>query len=361
MSRPSCMEVPEDRVAIILVNWNGWRDTIECLDSLLASTTRGIHVFVVDNASTDGSCKHILEWLTQPARGENWSDFDGVGRISGRLPANPICFEVLDTTGTVIQGTQSPIVSLVHAGGNLGFAGGNNVGLKLALEQGFDWFWLLNSDTVVRHDTLPELLLRAQADSRCGIVGSSLIYYRTPDYVQAMGGRLNTKTTSVSHIGEGLPVAALPSDGAVVEKEMAYVVGASMLVSRRFLETVGLMQDDYFLYFEEIDWALRGRPEFTLGYAPRSWVFHKVGASSAKVMSEFSLNLLYRNRLRFVSRFLPERLWATKRSLAFEFLRHVLKGRWIPARLLFHVLFDSHAIEKSALKVNGLNNDYSTS
>lgn len=349
MTEPVSKPIMDGHVAVILVNWNGWRDTVECLDSLLASINPGMHIFVVDNASTDGSVEQIEAWLARPEKDVTWSDFDGVRRLSQSFPTVSVVFETLDETGTATKETPNPVVSLIHSGGNLGFAGGNNVGLKLAVERGFRWFWLLNTDTVVRHDTLPELLRRAQADSCCGIVGSSLIYYSSPGYVQAMGGRLNTQTTSVSHIGEGLPVTSLPKDGRSVEKEMAYVVGASMLVSRRFLETVGLMQDDYFLYFEEIDWALRGRPNFALGYAPRSWVFHKVGASSAKVMSESSLKLLYRNRLRFVSRFLPERLWATKRSLAFELLRHVLKGRWTPARLLFRTLSNSREIERSAL------------
>lgn len=342
------------KCAVILVNWNGWQDTVECLDTLLPSLQSGDHVYVIDNASSDGSIDHISAWLSYPTLNDNWNNYSGVKRISTIVSGRPQPVNVIDAQGRVIKFTQGAVVTLVYAGGNLGFAGGNNVGLKLAMESGFEWFWLLNTDTVVKHDTLQELLIRAELEPRCGIVGSSLIYYNTPNYVQAMGGgRLNPVTTSVSHIGAGLPITQIPLNGTEVEKEMAYVVGASMLVSRSFLETVGLMQDDYFLYFEEVDWALRGRPNFTLGYAPRSWVFHKVGASSAKMLSEFSLSLLYRNRLRFVSRFLPERLWATKRSLAFEFLRHVLKGRWTPARLVFNTLLHSKKIEKSVHILKG--------
>lgn len=174
-------------VAIILVNWNGWQDTVECLDTLLAYQTPGVHIFVIDNASNDGSPEYISRWLSNPIRKDEWQHFSGVQRISELAPRQPLALNVVDENGAAINTELGAIVTLVHSGGNLGFAGGNNIGLKLALDHGFDWFWLLNTDTVVRHDTLPELLLRAQADSRCGIVGSSLIYYRKPDYVQAMG------------------------------------------------------------------------------------------------------------------------------------------------------------------------------
>jgi GT2 family glycosyltransferase len=108
------------------------------------------------------------------------------------------------------------------------------------------------------------------------------------------------------------------------------------------------MCEDYFLYFEEVDWAFRGRPRFALGYAPLSRVYHKVGASSAQVAGEFSLNLLYRNQLRFARRFLPERERAVRRKLALEALCQALKGRWMPARLAARAALDRGAPSASA-------------
>jgi len=138
-----------------------------------------------------------------------------------------------------------------------------------------------------------------------------------------------------------------------IESQTAYVVGASMLVKSAFIRDVGPMCEDYFLYFEELDWAFRGRPRWALGYAPRSRVFHKVGASSSQTVSEFSLNLLYRNQVRFASRFLPDRLPALKRVLLLELLRHVLKGRWMPARLVARTLADARALAASAPPLRG--------
>ena len=98
------------------------------------------------------------------------------------------------------------------------------------------------------------------------------------------------------------------------------------------------MQDDYFLYGEEIDWAARGAGRFRQCWAPRSIVYHKVGNSSAKVMPEFSMRLMLRNRLRFVERFYPDRIGAARRQMWWEWLRHILKRRFGAARVVRQVL-----------------------
>jgi GT2 family glycosyltransferase len=336
-------------VAIILVNWNGWKDTVECLNSLIPALSAEDHIYVVDNASTDGSVGHIQTWLKAPRRGADWKTFEGVlSYATEHACAATLPYELRNDLG-VVEASADAQITLLAGKDNLGFAGGNNLGLKLALSCSFDAFWLLNTDTVVHKDALSQMLLRLRLDQHCGMVGSTLLYYNQPCLVQALGGgRLSQVNTSVSHIGEGLSVEQIPDNVAGIEQETAYVVGASILATRAFVETVGLMQDDYFLYFEEIDWAMRGRHLFTIGYAAASRVFHKVGASSAKVVSTFSLNLLYRNRIRFASRFMPHALAATLYSLRAELLRHVIKGRWTHARILWQVLCDRHRLIASA-------------
>jgi GT2 family glycosyltransferase len=119
-----------------------------------------------------------------------------------------------------------------------------------------------------------------------------------------------------------------------VERELDWVCGASMFVSTLFIREIGLMQEDYFLYYEEADWAIRGLDQFRLGFAPKSVVFHKSGANSSKIMPLFTAGFYYRSRLRFVSRFLPDRMAAAKRQLFVEMLRHLARGRWTSARLV---------------------------
>jgi GT2 family glycosyltransferase len=315
---------PAIRVAIVLVNWNGWRECIECIDSLLAQAHPNFHIFIVDNDSADGSLEHIAAWCAAPEADPNWRRHPGVGRYTD------------DAAGIAVDDSR---LSLIRSGGNLGFAGGCNVGINAAGLENFAYFWFLNPDTVVTRQALPELLGRAERDGRIGIVGSTLRYYDAPGTVQALGGAtLNRRNASSRHIGQGEPLSIIPSDGSSVERDLAYVMGASMLVSATFIRKVGLMQEDYFLYYEEADWAARGRGQFHLGYAPRSEVFHKSGANSSKLLPLYTAGFYYRNRLRFVRRFLPGRMAAAKLGLLTEMLRHLARGRWGMARTIAKVL-----------------------
>jgi len=111
-----------------------------------------------------------------------------------------------------------------------------------------------------------------------------------------------------------------------------------------------MTQGDYFLYFEEVYWAIRSASEFRLGYAPTGLVYHKVGQSSAKVVSTFSLRLLYTNSIRFAARYFPDLLFATLRHLTVEMIRHLNNGRLLQAMILAEVLAGSHGIVRSAKK-----------
>jgi len=331
------------RVAIVLVNWNGWRHCVECLDSLLAQSYPNYHVFVVDNDSQDESVPRMVEWCAAPRAEPDWCSHADVKRVTGAGTAGAIACRLIDRPDQALPpappGTQ---LTLIRSGGNRGFAGGCNVGIRAAGLEAFELFWLLNTDTVVHHDALAALVSRVSADETIGMVGSTIRYYDSPEKVQCLGGaRLDMATMTSLLIGEGSSIQAVPVDGKSVETQMTYVMGASMLVSRKFVKDVGLLQEDYFLYYEEIDWAVRGRSRFKLGYAPASHVLHRSGATSSQVMPAFTSNLYYRNRLRFVSRFFPERLAAAKRGLAIDLMRHTLKGRWTHARIVAAALWDA--------------------
>ncbi len=331
-------QLPGTRVAIVLVNWNGWRECIECLDSLFAQEYADFHVYLVDNASADGSIERIAHWCEAPVRDPAWRTLPGVGSVSNRLPPESIAHRIVGP-GDPAPAPSDRRLTLLHSGANRGFAGGCNFGVQAAGLAHFDHFWFLNPDTVVDRAALSELIARARRDPATGLVGSTLLYYDRPQVVQALGGaRLDPSNGSSRHIGQLLGADRVPADGADVERDMAYVVGASMLASAEFIRRIGPMQEDYFLYYEEIDWAMRARGRFTLGYAPGSRVFHKAGTNSSKVVPRSSARFYYGNRLRFVRRFLPDRLGAARRSLWLEMLRHAVRGRWALARVVGAVL-----------------------
>jgi len=343
---PTSQPVTATRVAVVLVNWNGWRECIECIDSLFAQSHENFQVFVVDNDSRDQSIESMVAWCAEPTADANWRRHAGVLRLTDGRNIGSLQSRVVEHgTKALPPATEGCRLTLIRSGGNLGFAGGCNVGIHAAGLENFDYFWFLNPDTVVHREALVELIGRARQDPAIGIVGSTLCYYDNPEVVQAMGGaRLDKSNGSSRHIGEGSHVSAVPADGSDVERDMAYVVGASMLVSVRFIAEIGCMEEDYFLYFEEIDWALRAHGKFSLGFAPRSHVYHKSGANSSKAAPLFSTGFYYRNRLRFVARFLPARLTAAKWSLFKEMLRHAARGRWGRARIVLSTLLTADRI-----------------
>jgi hypothetical protein len=266
------------KIYIILVNWNGWRDTIECLESVLRLNYDPFQVIVCDNASEDDSVDRIAEWASGSLVAGCSNPW--LQNLTSPPCPKPISFLKIGLGEKVSLGSRSEKLFLVQTGGNLGFAGGNNVGLRLALGAGdLDYAWLLNNDTVVEPGALSSLVATMQERPDAGICGSTLLYYHSPRTVQAFGGSIfNRWTARVGHIGAGINPADAPSR-QTVERQMQYVVGASMLVRKSFLEQIGLMDERYFLYFEEIDWATRAFGLFKLAYSPDSVVYHKEGAT----------------------------------------------------------------------------------
>jgi GT2 family glycosyltransferase len=300
------------KVYIILVNFNGWKYTLKCIESLLQITDCEFQITVCDNHSTDDSLTHIQSCLSN------------IFKIAAQEPINlktNLKFSSRVESALMLE-SSIPVKSidgwikrqllLIRTKDNLGFAGGNNVGILFALAAGdFDYVWLLNNDTVVKPQALSALVERMKAVPEAGMCGSTILYQDDPQIIQSLGGARYLKWTGVGvQLGanERWPIDVRAES---VEKEMNYVSGASMLVSKRFLETVGLMEESYFLYFEEIDWAQRAAGRFNLTYAPNSIVYHKEGGTigssqSGKFRSPKSFYWLTRSRLRFTLKYYPE-------------------------------------------------------
>jgi GT2 family glycosyltransferase len=320
-------------VAVILVNFRGCSDTLECLESLLQMWAPGqLHVLVTDNASGDASVERIQSWLQSK----------GLARTmeSSSLPA---------TFAQRVAGVQTVEVgngsfTLICNRANDGFAAANNLGMNLA-RQLFDprFFWILNNDTLVRQDTLEHLLDRMAPDPEVGICGASLLYNHAPETVQAYGGvHYSFWTGRGWHIGSGQKLA-LDTDPAPIEAALSYVSGASMLVSRAFVNAIGLMNETYFLYNEELDWAWRARGRFRLAWAPKAVVYHKEGATIGTVSMNRPASLLSefyqaRNKLKFTTRYTPWCLPTVWLFLAAKALRTLWCGHRRNALVIFSAL-----------------------
>lgn len=217
------------RVVCVVVNWNGWQDTVECLNSLGQQDYGELEVIVVDNGSTDDSIRRIQE--------------------------------------------AHPWVTVVETGRNLGFPSGCNVGTRLALQKGADYVWLLNNDTIAPPDTLKKLLRIALDNPNAGAIGAVLYYMHDPARVQAWGGgRINLWTGFVTHFTQPTDLDA-----------NTYLTGANMLLPRRVCEEVGIFYEGFFMYCDDSDLGIRLlRAGYGLVVAEDTAILHKEGASSPK-------------------------------------------------------------------------------
>lgn len=331
----------EAHVAIIIVNWNGWSDTIECIDTVLAQRYSKFSIYIVDNDSADSSVERIVDWLRCISRIEGAASFHEVSHYSDSHSGRSVEFN-LRSFGDKVDGNPNSKVTVIRSGFNGGFAFACNVGIKLAAEdREFDFYWMLNSDTVVETDALARLIDRAARAASIGMVGSTLRYYRAPYLVQALGGAsYDEANCRAMHIGETTTVDEIASDSTRVEGEMAYVVGASLLVSASFIHDIGNMREDYFLYYEEFDWAARSKGRFTMAYAPLSVVYHKAGASSKDTVGEFSQRLMHVNRIKFFARYFPLDVRRLRLRMIEEMARHIFFGRAAQALSIFRVIRD---------------------
>lgn len=304
-------------IYIIILNWQGADDTIACLKSLGNIKTDGFKVIVCDNNSRDDS----------------WIKLESYARGQTKLD-----------------------LSLIQTGANLGFAGGNNVGLQIALtDPEMEFVWLLNNDTEVDSNALYELINYMVANPRVGICGSTLLYMDRPELIQAVGGFYNawlgTSRHALSHQTYSPTLC-----NCVDPDQFDYVVGASMFVRRSVLEQIGLLSEEYFLYCEEIDWATRMKrqsAEFKLGYAPDSLVYHKEGSSTGsnerigKTYNYSADYFLITSRMKFAKKFFPFKRWFVQMSMLVVFANRLRRKQWRSAVLAFYLFlgFKSSAFD----------------
>lgn len=260
-------------ISVVVLNTNRREDTLACLASLAAATYPRLSVMVLDNHSTDGSPE----------------------AIRARFPA----------------------VQVVPLAANLGYAGNNNVGIRLALEQGADWVFVLNEDTWVAPDCLERLITAAQADARIGIVGP-LVYTFNEREISSAGGWIDWAHADAVNQGMGEQ-----DHGQYPSRPVDFINGCGLLISRPALQAAGLLDESFFIYWEETDWCARvRRAGFRLWFEAGAVMRHK-----APIRHEaFGPSTLYyatRNRLRFFARHAP---WPAKAWICAKAFSGAVRG-----------------------------------
>ncbi|MFO1264546.1 MAG: glycosyltransferase family 2 protein [Rhodoferax sp.] len=253
------------RVAIVVLNWNGWEDTLKCVASLESLDFKEAHVVLVDNGSSD----------------------DSVEQFQRRIPH----------------------IKLLQSGANLGFGGGCNVGMRHAMQEGVEYIWLVNSDAQVASDALCELVRQAESNQRIGAVGSVIYDADQPQRVQVWGGGRVNVWLGTSHHQE--------APGTV-----DFVSGASVLLRTEALGEVGLFDSErFFMYWEDTDLGFRLRKAgWLLAVAPNSRVWHQESSSLGQGSLQWDA-FSARSCVRFLRKHAP---WPTL-SIAAMLLRMLAK------------------------------------
>lgn len=248
------------RISIIILNWNGYDDTVECLNSLSELSEYNVHTIVVDNGSSGDSY--------------------------------------------LLLNKNFPNIKIFRSEINLGFSGGNNLGIQQALNNEADYILLLNNDTVVDKDFISPLLDIFERDKNAGIVSPKINYYSKPDLVWSAGGKISKIR------GSGFAVGNIKSNTiSQTIKEVSFVSGCCMLIKKEVFDKVGLLDDDFFLYLEDTDFCIRVEEAgYKIYVANNSVIYHKVSRSTIKLEKPLSLYYTTRNRLFLVKKYFRQYL-----------------------------------------------------
>ena len=242
-------------VVIVVLNWNNAPDTLACLDSLQRLDDAERSILVVDNGSTDDSVQRIRE--------------------------------------------RHPNLTLIETGQNLGYAGGNNVGIRHALAQGADYVCILNNDVVVDIGFLKPLVTCLAQEGDVGIACPTIADMSTPERIWALGASMLWRSGAPTRLFDGICISSV-ADMPAFDVDIA--PGTAMLIKTEVFERVGLLDEAFFLYYEEMDWCLQVRKQgYRICAVPSAIVWHKVSATlgaSSPVVDYY----MCRNGFRFLAR-----------------------------------------------------------
>jgi GT2 family glycosyltransferase len=260
------MSSSEPRVSIVILNWNSYEVTRDCLLSLRKMDYRNSEVVLVDNGSVDGSPRQLLEGF--------------------------------------------PEIRLIRNETNLGFAAGCNVGMRDALRRGTDYILLLNNDTIVATDFLSQLVRVAEADEKIGALSPKILFFDRPDRLNYAGGdhrrwRLFPKMIGLRHLDDGKYNKV---------REVSFLTGCAMLIKADVVRKIGVLEEVYFHFYEDIEWSLRVlKAGYKAMYVPAAVLWHKEHYVTNKNQDDGFIEFyLARANMIFARKHVPLRLWPFK-------------------------------------------------
>lgn len=330
------------RVSIVILNWNGWKDTIECLESLWRINYPFFDVIIVDNHSADDSVNKIRDYIRPKLIKEmnkgNLKDFKLREYSETELLMKKDSMDelwdnsIIDTSeNNNVEGAGSNIpreAVILKSRKNSGFSGGNNLGIGYALKfLNPDYLLLLNNDTIVERDFLQKMIEMGESYDDVGVIGPKIRYYHQRNLINSAGADM------IWHLGlaRNRGIGDLDEGQFDDASEVDSLLGACLLIKSPVIEKIGLLDPRFFLILEETDFCLRAQEEgYKVVYHPESRIYHKEGFSGR--LSPLSQYYLYRNRLIIMKKHLksPESTiysyYIFMRAL-FEFFSYRFQGK----------------------------------
>jgi GT2 family glycosyltransferase len=282
------------KVVVVVVHTRNFDNTVECVESLFLSDYANKTLIICDNSSNVSLSDRLVERIRAVT---NYSI-----NIFSKTNLRQLSEALIDG------------INIIHCEQNLGYAAAANLGFILAMKDASTkYVWLLNDDLVVEHNCLKHMISRSEAVQNIGICGCRCVYYNDRNRIQALGSGKFFRWSGRSALIGNMLQANTAVNQSQIEQELDFVFGASMLVSRSFLENVGLMSEEYFIYCEEPDWAMRGRVRWAFLYSHDAVVYHKGGATigtgtSLAMTSPLAEFYMLRSRLIFTRKFFPASL-----------------------------------------------------
>jgi GT2 family glycosyltransferase len=281
------------KVAIIILNWNGWKDTIECLESVFRIDYPNYQVIVIDNGSTDDSIERIKAWAEGKQKVLTPESTHPLYNLSHPPVSKPIPYIEYDRESAETGGLPEkekllydslpgniphPLI-LIQSGSNLGFSGGNNVGIRYALRKDFNYIMLLNNDMVLNPNGLKDVIDFCERDENIGIIGGKIFYYDYPEIIWNACGKFQF-LWKIKYYG----LNSQDKEEFNHTRKVTFISGALMLVKKSVFEKIGLLPEAYFFGVEDLEFCKRTiRNGFKMYYAPPLTAWHKVGGSRKKI------------------------------------------------------------------------------
>ena len=304
------------KIYIVILNYRNWQDTRDCLHSVLRSGYTNFSVLLVDNNSMNDSLENLGEWLMR--------------ETDASLPHGKNKFSVIkkENLSGLARPSELSKITFIQNDRNAGFAGGNNIALRL-LQNEEAYIWLLNPDTVIPENTLDELVqFTIKQPSDC-IVGAAIrANSGSQDLLFYGGGKVNFFSATVH-----------PVKKPVLIPNLDYISGACLFTHAANFKKLGLLHEEYFLYWEETDWCYRAKQRgFRLLVCSSAVCYDKISSSIGKgYLADYYYS---RNGLLFLSKFRRRNMAFAVLFMTVRFWKRVITGRWGKARGVFKGTLD---------------------